>query len=103
MGPHVLNVDFASVHAYPLVDAWEYDQDPTNFLNAATERYLNMFRHYDAYLRKPYILAETGFSAEDPFEACSMTPNPLIGYPETCLGNESAQNDFILATVTRNS
>ncbi len=96
--PMLIDVDFASVHVYPLVDRWEYDQDPNTFRAAATERYNNMIRFYDKYMKKPYMITETGFAAEDPFEACSTTPNPLIGYPLTCSGDEGDQNDFLEAT-----
>lgn len=96
--PMLLDVDFATIHVYPLMDEWEWQQDPATFRAAATERYNCMFRFYDAHLRKPYIVTETGFAGEDPFVQCSTTPNPLIGYPMTCWGDETHQNDFLEAT-----
>lgn len=95
--PMLLEVDFASMHFYPLPDIYEWQQNPATYLEHTTERFLNMVRHYDRYLKKPYIIMETGFSGEDPFSP-GGAPNPLIGYPLTCYGNELDQDDFLRAT-----
>ncbi|MBK6410530.1 MAG: T9SS type A sorting domain-containing protein [Flavobacteriales bacterium] len=91
--PMIFPVDYASSHWYPGPDMYE---DPATYKQSMTERYLNNFRFYDRYLKKPYILDETGFSAEDPLHPPDYTnPNPYLHYPLACWGDEQDQQDFV--------
>ncbi|MBK8498632.1 MAG: hypothetical protein IPL52_07395 [Flavobacteriales bacterium] len=90
--PLLLEVDFATMHLYLLHDRFEHDDDPSTFLDKATKRYADMLYEYDRFIRKPYIITETGFQGQD-------NPNgyPSYAYPYL-LGSEQDQDDFLRAT-----
>ncbi len=94
--PMVFPVDFVSIHWYPGPDVYE---DVATYKQSMTERYLNQFRYYDKYLKKPYLLDETGFAGENPFDPPGYTtPNPYLHYPLACWGDEQDQQDFVVNT-----
>ncbi len=94
--PMLFPVDFVSIHAYPALDLYE---DPATYKQSMTERYLNEFRFYDRYLIKTFLLDETGFAGEDPFNPPGYTtPNPYLHYPLACWGDEQDQQDFVVNT-----
>jgi hypothetical protein len=98
--PLILDVDFASVHPYPDVSRYEWEADPTTFLDKAFDRYLSLVAWYDKYLTKPYIISETGIQCEEPFSHPSGASNPWISYQANAVyGNEQDQDDFIRAVL----
>lgn len=97
--PMLLEVDFASMHLYPGPDLYR-NLLPSEYsaqLASMIERYQNMIRHYDSYIKKPYVITETGFGGENAFNP-DGTPNTLLVFPDACHGDEQAQDDFLRAT-----
>ena len=94
--PMIFPVDFVSIHIYPAIDIHE---SPGTYLQSLTTRYLDQFRYYDKYLKKPYLVDETGFAGEDPFDPPGYTsPNPYLHYPLACWGDEQDQQEFVVNT-----
>ncbi|MBL8011614.1 MAG: hypothetical protein JNJ64_13500 [Flavobacteriales bacterium] len=94
--PMTIPVDYVNIHPYPEINIYE---DPNTYLSNVTTRYLNWIRYYDRFLKKPYIIGETGFSGEDPYSPPDYTVfNPYLHYPLACYGDEQDQDDFFRNT-----
>ncbi len=63
--PNFLHVDFVNVHFYPVRVLDEYNQSPSQSLEYTIDRYLDFLYTYDEYLKKPYIVGETGFRSKE--------------------------------------
>lgn len=97
--PLLLEVDFASMHLYPIPSIYEWTADPNTHLDKAYERYLGLLHWYDRHLNKPYIVSETGFEGEEPVTYPGGIHHPWLMYPYGTLGNEQDQDDFLRATL----
>jgi hypothetical protein len=97
--PLLLEVDFASMHPYPIPQLYEWMDDPQTHLDKTYERYLGLLYWYDRYLTKPYIISETGFQGENPFSHPSGNASEWLVYPYGTLGDEEDQDDFLRATL----
>lgn len=90
--PMLTAVDFATVHLYPDLTEWEYALDPAMALQRAIDRYKDQIYIADRTIRKPFMMAETGFSAHD-----NDAGNHFY-FPMSVHGNEADQADFVAQT-----
>jgi len=89
--PLLSKIDFATVHIYPVLSKSEFAVDPVVARQRCIDRYLNEMYFVDKTVRKPYIVAETGYSAHD---------GPEFRFPIASYGDESNQNDFVQQTFS---
>jgi len=87
--PLLSKIDFATVHIYPVLSKSEFNVDPVVARQRCIDRYLNEMYFVDQTVRKPYIIAETSYSAHDG----SGYIFPWVSY-----GDEGDQNDFVQQT-----
>jgi hypothetical protein len=91
--PMLMSIDFATIHLYPWPERFEFDADPSTFLQKDIRRYGDIMYHVDQTLRKPYIVDETGFIAHD-----HIVPGDGFSYPISVFGDEADQNYFVEQT-----
>lgn len=88
--PELSKIDFATFHIYPDQTIWEFEANPLTFRQKMIDRYNNQLSVMDRTLHKPYMIAETSYSAHD-------GPAPYV-YPVSVLGNEADQDNFVQQT-----
>ena len=90
--PMLSAVDFATIHLYPDLTEWEYAIDPAMAMQRAITRYKDQIYIADRTIRKPFMMAETGFSAHD------NDGGNHFYFPVSVHGNEADQASFIAQT-----
>lgn len=91
--PLLMDIDFSTIHQYPEPARFEYDADPSTYIQKCTRRFGDLMYHVDRTLRKPYMIVETGFIAHD-----HDTPNDGFSYPISVQGNETDENYIVEQT-----
>jgi len=90
--PNLLPVDFISMHFYLKPQVWEYFLSPGSFYSNEYKRYLDKYYIYCQALKKPFVIAETGFPGENPGS------NPNLVFPISTYGDEAVQLEFLEET-----
>lgn len=91
--PMLLPVDFASMHFYPDINYYEYLQSPADYHAWAYERYMNKVLLYDRYIKKPWVISETGMAADGPVGG--------VAYPHISNGTEQDLDDLVRHSFPR--